>query len=322
SQLPIDNFMSSLQFVHKHDFKVKMPTDADIPGTQILDNKLVKNLSLENDIKYEPLTKVVIVGDYNQLPPVQPVRPPKKLERVLDSLFSYYVRSHNIPNVQLKVNYRSNEEIMNFTSILGIYEKLTAAPSNALITLEGDINKIKVKWAQEVLDPKKVIGVIIHDRNYEIGVSSLEAELVVQLVISYYNMCNIKDEKEETEFWLEKLGVVAPHNAQGRLIIRRIFDKMTKSEGRISHLKNSLLMKLINNTVYSVEKFQGSDRELIISSIGLSDKDQLNAESEFIYNLNRFNVLTSRAKAKIILITSKQYLEFIPMDRKLIETLP
>ncbi|MHA1374297.1 MAG: hypothetical protein ACTSR7_08380, partial [Promethearchaeota archaeon] len=58
---------------------------------------------------------------------------------------------------------------------------------------------------------------------------------------------------------------------------------------------------------------------LIISSIGLSDKDQLNAESEFIYNLNRFNVLTSRAKAKIILITSKQYLEFIPMDRKLIE---
>ncbi|MHA1624020.1 MAG: DEAD/DEAH box helicase [Promethearchaeota archaeon] len=319
SQLPIDNFMSSLQFVHKHDFKVKMPTDADIPGTQILDNKLVKNLSLENDIKYEPLTKVVIVGDYNQLPPVQPVRPPKKLERVLDSLFSYYVRSHNIPNVQLKVNYRSNEEIMNFTSILGIYEKLTAAPSNALITLEGDINKIKVKWAQEVLDPKKVIGVIIHDRNYEIGVSSLEAELVVQLVISYYNMCNIKDEKEETEFWLEKLGVVAPHNAQGRLIIRRIFDKMTKSEGRISHLKNSLLMKLINNTVYSVEKFQGSDRELIISSIGLSDKDQLNAESEFIYNLNRFNVLTSRAKAKIILITSKQYLEFIPMDRKLIE---
>jgi len=319
SQLPIDNFMSSLQFVHKHNFKVKMPDAAKLPGTPILERKLIKNLSLENDINYEPLTKVVIVGDYNQLPPVQPVKPPKKLELILDSLFSYYVRRHCIPNVQLKVNYRSNEEIMNFTSILGIYEELVAAPSNASITLAGDINRISVKWAQEVLDPKKAIGVIIHDRNYEIGVSSLEAKLVVQIVISYYKMCNIKDEKEEIEFWLEKLGVVAPHNAQGRLIIRRIFDEMTKSKDRITHLKNSPLMKIINNTVYSVEKFQGSDRDLIISSIGLSDKDQLKSESEFIYNLNRFNVLTSRAKAKIILIASKQFFEFIPMDRKVIE---
>ena len=319
SQLPIDNFMSSLQFVHGHNFKVQMPDDADMPGTQILDSKLIKDLSLEADVKYEPFTKVVIVGDYNQLPPVQPVKPPKKLERVLDSLFSYYVRRHGIPNVQLKVNYRSNEEIMNFTSILGIYEELIAAPSNASFTLEGDINRIKAKWVQEVLDPKKVIGTIIHDRKYEVGVSSLEAELAVQIVISYYTMCNIKGEKEEKEFWMEKLGVVAPHNAQGRLIIRRIFDEMTIPKSRITHLKNSPLMKLISNTVYSVEKFQGSDRDLIISSIGLSDKDQLNAESEFIYNLNRFNVLTSRAKAKIILIASKQFLEFIPMDRKIIE---
>jgi hypothetical protein len=301
SQLPIDNFMSSLQFVHQHDFKVKIPNGAGMPGTQILDSKLVKDLSLEDDVKYEPLTKVVIVGE------------------VLDSLFSYYVRRQGIPNMQLKVNYRSNEEIMNFTSILGIYEELKAAPSNASFTLEGDINRIKVKWVQEVLDPRKVIGTIIHDRKYEVGVSSLEAELVVQIVINYYNMCNIKNEKEEKEFWLEKLGVVAPHNAQGRLIIRRIFDEMTKPKDRITHLKNSPLMKLISNTVYSVEKFQGSDRDLIISSIGLSDKDQLNAESEFIYNLNRFNVLTSRAKAKIILIASKLFFEFIPMDRKIIE---
>ncbi|MHA1239495.1 MAG: AAA domain-containing protein [Promethearchaeota archaeon] len=319
SQLPIDSFMSSLQFVHQHDFKVKMPDDAGMPGTPIVDHNLVKNLSLESGVNYESLTKVVIVGDYNQLPPVQPVKPPKKLELILDSLFSYYVRRHGIPSMQLKVNYRSNEEIMNFTSILGIYEELVAAPSNASITLAGDINRISVKWVKEVLDPKKAIGVIIHDRNYEIGVSNLEAKLVVQIVISYYKMCNIKDEKEETKFWLEKLGVVAPHNAQGRLIIRRIFDEMTKEEDPITHLETSPLMKIIKNTVYSVEKFQGSDRDLIISSIGLSDKDQLKAESEFIYNLNRFNVLTSRAKAKIILIASKQFLEFIPMDRKIIE---
>jgi len=88
SQLPIDSFMSSLQFVHQHDFKVKMPDDAGMPGTPIVDHNLVKNLSLESGVNYESLTKVVIVGDYNQLPPVQPVKPPKKLELILDSLFS------------------------------------------------------------------------------------------------------------------------------------------------------------------------------------------------------------------------------------------
>jgi hypothetical protein len=68
-----------------------------------------------------------------------------------------------------------------------------------------------------------------------------------------------------------------------------------------------------------VEKFQGSDRELIIASIGLSDIDQLKAEEEFIYDLNRFNVLTSRAKHKIILLCSEKFLDFIPHNRIIME---
>ena len=78
-------------------------------------------------------------------------------------------------------------------------------------------------------------------------------------------------------------------------------------------------MFLLKNSIYSVEKFQGSDRELIISTIGLSDRDQISAESEFIFDLNRFNVLTSRAKSKIILIASKRFLRFIPNKREIMK---
>ena len=78
-------------------------------------------------------------------------------------------------------------------------------------------------------------------------------------------------------------------------------------------------MYLLKSTIYSVEKFQGSDRELIISSIGISDKDQLNSESEFIYNINRFNVLTSRAKCKVILVASEKFLKFVPEERTIME---
>ncbi|MHA1844366.1 MAG: AAA domain-containing protein [Promethearchaeota archaeon] len=317
SQVPADHFMASLHYIHKHYFHVIKPLTAQNPNQRVRSPESVEKLELDLTKSYYPLTKVVIVGDYNQLPPVQPVKPPKNLMKVLDSLFGYYVTSHGIPNRQLKVNYRSNKDIVNYTRMLGIYRNLRPYPKNALRTLDGAITNLKVPWLKQVLDPKKSIVSLIHNKKYEIGVSALEAKLVAQITIGYYNMISPKTEEEEQIFWSEKLGVVAPHNAQGRLIIRNIYESITNRTNPKTYLNHSELMDYLKDTVYSVEKFQGSDRELIISSIGISDKDQLNAESEFIYNLNRFNVLTSRAKAKIILICSKKFLDFIPNEREI-----
>ena len=41
----------------------------------------------------------------------------------------------------------------------------------------------------------------------------------------------------------------------------------------------------------------------------------LAAEEAFIYDLNRFNVLTSRAKQKMLLLCSRTFLDYIPGDR-------
>jgi superfamily I DNA and/or RNA helicase len=94
---------------------------------------------------------------------------------------------------------------------------------------------------------------------------------------------------------------------------------MTNSANELTHLNYDELMGLLKSTIYSVEKFQGSDRDLIITSIGLSDEDKISKEEDFIYNLNRFNVLTSRAKCKIIFISSNQFLQYIPEERKALE---
>jgi superfamily I DNA and/or RNA helicase len=279
----------------------------------------IENLTLYKSVDLEELTKVIIVGDNYQLPPVQPVKPPKNLEKILESIFTYYVKHHGISNIQLRSNYRSHRDIVNFTSRLDLYEDINANKENSLTKITGDLTKIKQHWLKYVLDPDKVVSVIIHDRKFDIGVSSLEAEIVKNIVVSYYDMKSPKNENEEISFWSEKIGVVAPHNAQGRLIIRSIFHKMTNQKNRRTLLGNDDLMRFLRNSIYSVEKFQGSDRNLIISSIGLSDRDQLNAESEFIYNLNRFNVLTSRAKSKLILVISRKFLEFIPGDRKIMK---
>ncbi|MHA1669484.1 MAG: DEAD/DEAH box helicase [Promethearchaeota archaeon] len=315
SQVPIHYFLSSLQFIIKKNIKLKCKGPLGELGTLIKDKSLIEEIELENELDPALLSKVIIVGDYNQLPPVQPVKPPKNLEIILGSLFEYYVKEQKISNIQLKVNYRSHQDIVDFTSALLLYEDISPSKENAQKLLEGNINIKEKNWIKTVLDPKKVVSTIIHERKYEIGVSALEAELVSSLTISYYKMRAPKTKKEEIKFWKEQLGVVAPHNAQGRLIIREIFDGLTDDKNRLTNLENQELMRRLRNTVYSVEKFQGSDRDIIIASFGLSDKDQLDAESEFIYNLNRFNVLTSRAKYKLILIMSKKFLGFIPNDR-------
>ena len=53
--------------------------------------------------------------------------------------------------------------------------------------------------------------------------------------------------------------------------------------------------------------------------MGISDRDQLSAEEEFIFDLNRFNVLTSRAKSKAILVCSKNYLDYLPRSHQIMD---
>ncbi len=172
---------------------------------------------------------------------------------------------------------------------------------------------------KEILNPDIIVGTLIHSSQFEVAISSLEAHLCAQIVLEYFNLKEIANEADERVFWQEMIGVVSPHNAQGRFIILKIFQAMTDPAMTKTFLANAELMDLLKSSIYSVEKFQGSDREFIVATFGLSDKDQLRAEDEFIYNLNRFNVLTSRAKSKIIVICSQELLDYIPDDREIMD---
>ena len=57
----------------------------------------------------------------------------------------------------------------------------------------------------------------------------------------------------------------------------------------------------------------------MIASFGLGDVDQIAAEEEFLYSLNRFNVIASRAKAKLIVIMSRRLVDHLPRDRQALE---
>lgn len=319
SQLPADYMLAPLALVKPHE--VELACDVTSWPTSSLQG--LRSLHAEECPALSELTQVVIVGDDQQLPPVQTVKPPEKLKRALDSVFTYYVEGHRVGRRQLQVNYRSLPEIVAFTRELNLYDNeissYFAEHPEALRRIAPVEEGLEPSWCTPVIEPSFIVGTIIHARAYDSAVSAIEAEIVADLVEAYFRHVQPKDREEEDVFWGEEVGIVSPHNAHGRLLVRTIASRLTREGERLTNLSDAELLAALGATVYSVEKFQGSDRTFIIASMGISSVDQLAAEEEFIYDRNRFNVLTSRAKQKMLLVCSQNFLDHVPRDRTIMQ---
>src|SRR5215510_15809794 len=95
-----------------------------------------------------------------------------------------------------------------------------------------------------------------------------------------------------TTLFRSGVGVVTPHRAQQAAVLDRLDASLPPGVDRAS----------LYGAVDTVERFQGQEKAVMIASFGLGDVDQIAAEEEFLYSLNRFNVIASRAKAKLIVI--------------------
>jgi DNA replication ATP-dependent helicase Dna2 len=53
---------------------------------------------------------------------------------------------------------------------------------------------------------------------------------------------------------------------------------------------------------------------VIVASFALGDMDQIGEEEEFLMSLNRFNVMASRARAKLIVLVSRQVVDHLASE--------
>ncbi|MGV9204788.1 MAG: AAA domain-containing protein, partial [Promethearchaeia archaeon] len=189
SQLPVNYFLASLQYVKKYEVHITSSNPNAQPGNSIddlkeLEDLYIKRVSNGEEFQLSDLTNVIIVGDQKQLPPVQPIKPPKKLEPILDNLFGYYCDYHEVSSKQLEFNYRSNQKIVDFTNFLHIYDNEIIAKTNKDAQIVQDFDKIAIwnskhsfkvpRYIREVLDSSIIMGTFIHEKKYETAVSELE----------------------------------------------------------------------------------------------------------------------------------------------------
>src|SRR5205814_1368246 len=87
---------------------------------------------------------------------------------------------------------------------------------------------------------------------------------------------------------IDDILVVAPYNAQVRRLIETLPDSAR---------------------VGTVDKFQGQEAPVVIYSMATSSVDDAPRGMDFLFNLNRLNVATSRAEGLAILVCSPELLK-------------
>lgn len=210
--------------------------------------------------------KRVLVGDHKQLLPIFRTLKDKKIQETL-SAFCYMLNKYKERVVWLRKHYRSNYEIIGFSSRY-IY-------GGKIVPVE-DCRKIKLNIKNyprdmEYLNPDIPV-VFLHVNSVESvredgsRFNDIEAKIAVRIVKVLKNL-NVKS---------EDIGVITPYRAQRDYIKEILGDD--------------------NVEVNTVDSFQGREKDVIIFTI-TSTRDMT-----FVKDENRLNVAFTRARRKLIVI--------------------
>lgn len=278
--------------------------------------------------KRAPQGACVLAGDNLQLPPIHKAHPPEGLNDVVGSVYNYFRRYHDIAPYSLDINYRSNATIIEFVRQAGYSDALSSYSPRLRLDMGNPPLTQPVAWPEslpwdplwlEMLDPTTpTLSFLYHDM-LSSQVNPFEADVVAALVwlLKHNLRSQLLEERmpngntlapvtalySDEQFWTRAVGVVTPHRAQ-----------MAKVVSRLTSLFPTDSPNDIYNAVDTVERYQGQQRDVIIASFGVGDPDIVQSEDEFLYNLNRFNVLVSRARAKVIVLLTETVLHHLSND--------
>ncbi|MGY1608747.1 DEAD/DEAH box helicase [Geodermatophilus sp. SYSU D00700] len=283
-----------------------------------------------------PGASVVVAGDPLQLPPIHAAAPPAGLEPLVGSVYSFFRDWHDVPDTPLLRNYRSNAEIVALGQRAGYPPQLTAHDPQRRVryTIAGTAAAASTTppdwWPAGLPFSSALPGIADPDRpvvclTYPEGVSGqwnqFEADTVAALAWWYAHTLGGVDADGGApaamaahRFWTRGLGIVTPHRAQRARIVARLtalFATADASPGTA---------QWIADAVDTVERFQGQERDVILASYAVGDPDTVAEEAEFLHNLNRFNVLATRAKAKLIVMASREVVSHISGDLEIIRS--
>lgn len=295
------SFVSHAEILKIKSFDVLIVDEA----SQLLEPQLVGTI-----MDFE---KFILIGDDKQLPPIttqesegcvckNPLLNKIGILNFNDSLFTRLynnakTRGWDQAIVSLVHQYRMHHEVAQFININHYNRELKealpvqTAPINLFEFTSDDI-------IEKVLSTSRVIFIPTPAERSHNKVNDSEAFLALKFAKTIKQVYGDRFDPEKT------LGIITPYRAQ----IANIKSKINDNE----------LSKI---TIDTVERFQGSEREIIIISLSVKNVNQLS----FMQSLNesgvdrKLNVALSRAKSHIIILGCKEILSQNPTFKNLID---
>ena len=250
---------------------------ADAVDTLFVDE--AGQLSLANTLAVAASARnLVLLGDPQQLAqPSQAAHPPGAGASALEQVLGQNLTMPDDAGLFLDRTYRMHPRLCDYTSEV-FYD-------GRLYGVDDLINQ-RVQGSHRLLTESGLHVIqVVHEGNT--NASPEEAHEVVRLVRALLSSSWTDPSGCTSVMTPDKILVVTPYNAQSREIQRAL------SHGSIDGVR-----------VGTVDKFQGREAPAVIYSMATSSAADAPRGLEFLFDLHRLNVATSRARAVSIIVAS------------------
>jgi hypothetical protein len=247
---------------------------------------------------------IVVVGDHRQMPPIvkhdwdAEARRTFREFAAFESLFDT-LRARSLPMIRFEESFRLHkvmaeflrEEVYRHDGIRFHSKRVGLLRSHP----ETD------PFVAAALDPDYPLVVVVHEEGGSQVRNRFERELIVPILGA------LTDPGRHGLDPTDGFGVVVPHRAQ-RAELQESLNELQRS--RSKEMPESRM------AVDTVERFQGGERDVIVVSATESDRGYLLASAGFLLDPRRLTVAVSRAKAKMILVASRNVFSLFSPDEE------
>ena len=279
-------------------------------------------------------TRLLIVGDENQLPPIITGQYEKDYSKpyLLGSVFRYYYdynRFNNMDYVRsLDEQFRMNNIICNYSAemIYGTNYRAfndtigSQTFKDTLGTQDKILEKIEEIYPGEtdnpdiakIIDPEYPLVLCCVGGETADEKKKQEVKCVTKIVNIFQNLLKESRGNEYTRgnFWGTEtkdgecgdFGIVSPHHEHIRKL-RKSISALSDPFGKDDKSGKTMF-------IGTVDKLQGQEREAVIVSYGVTDTETALNEKEFIFSKNRLNVAITRAKKKCIVFLTDAVMSY------------
>ncbi len=239
----------------------------------------------------KPEGQVIVVGDHRQMPPIIAHDWETEEKRTVAgsrpylSLFESLVE-RDFPRVALDESFRLHTTLADF-----LQRNVYVRDGIDFFSRRKEVLPPPPQvepFVDLVLAPEYPIVVIEHGEQRSQQYNETEVALIKPLIEVCANGLRLDGR--------DGIGVVVPHRAQ-RAVLREHFPYLA-----------------VTDSIDTVERFQGGERDVIIVSATASDPDYVLAEADFLLNLNRLNVALSRPRKKLIVVASRSVVDLLVSD--------